>query len=452
MTTAEWNKEKWGADKNLLRGIETISLSCEAKTVTDKANNTTKCQGRTLEKLTVSFSTAIATGGDPLKEQKQLEKQAGESAPFYCGEEQLGDNDFILEAVRLREGLINTKGDCLTAKFELSFIEDASSQELDGAEKSEATKENETALKITYQGENIAPKISIKKIYYTQYAESHADVLELHFNDTGKNWDRWDGGKIKGTEIALEYGAIKTGKMYINSCAPEGGVFVLKALSVPPSYNTTHTKSWEQITLEELAKEVAGNHGLGSKTFDTKNKKRKYVHQKNSGDFAFLLDRCNQEGACFVVYDGTLNLYDEKTIENAAAGAKVNIDETKFTTATPRVDNEGTVKELTAKNGRYTGTATDKDGAVVVTEVVAEPLESDAEAKDIATAHIRARNKGAKKIEITTDLREDISAGSVIEIETETKKTWKGAAFVYKLRHNLTENKTKIWARKPLNY
>ena len=450
MTTAEWKEEKWGIDKTRLRGIESISLSCEAKIVTDKKNNTSKCQGRTLEKLIVSFSTAIATGGDPVQEQKALELQAGQSAPFYCGEDQVGENDFILTGVKLREGTLTPRGECIAAGFELTFIEDASAQELEGAENGDAA--TGPKLVINYEGENIAPKLSIKSIFYTQHAEGHADVLELHFNDTGKNWDRWDGGKIKGTEISLEYGAIKTGKMYINTCSPAGGVFVMKALSVPPTYNTTHTKSWEKITLEELAKELAGNHGLKSKTFDTKNKKRKDVHQKNAGDLSFLSKRCAIEGACFVVYNGVLNLYDEKTTENAAPGAKINIDDTKFTTATPKSANDGILKELTAKNGRYQGTATDENGAETKTEIVTEPMESDAEAKDLATALLRARNKGEKTIEIETDLREEISAGSTIEIESESKKTWAGPVFVYKLRHNITANKTKIWARKPLNY
>lgn len=446
MTTAEWKNQKWGANKNLLRGIESLSISCEAKTVTDSANNTTKCQGRTLEKLTVSFSTAIAAGGNPSQEQKQLEKLAGTSAPFYCGEEQIGDNDFILEAVGMKEGLLSNQGKILKARFDLSFIEDAKEQELNGAEK------NEKELKITFQGENVARRISIKKIFYTEYAENHADVLELHFNDTGKNWDRWDGGKINGQEIEIEYGTIKSGKMYITACAPQGGVFVLRALSVPASYNTTHTKSWEKITLEELAKEIAGNHGLGCKTFDTKNKKRKFIQQDNEGDFEFLQKRCLLEGACFVVYNGNLNLYDEKAMETKSPGAKINLDAAKFTTCSPVDTTDQKTKEYTVKNGRFVGTATDSEGTKTKTEMLDEPLEDDTEAKEIATAKLRAANKGARSMTIDTDLRPEISAGSVVNLETDQKKTWAGAAFVCKLRHDLAANKTKLWVRKPLEY
>jgi hypothetical protein len=177
MVYAEWDKQKWETSAKKVRGIESISLSCEAKTETDATNGVTKCTGRTLEKMTVTFSTATATGGNPKDEIKELELLTGKSAPFYCGEEQIGDNDFILTAAKTSEAMLNVNGDILSAKFELSFIEDATAQELEGAKKPEAAKENEkkSKLAIYIQGENIAPKISIKQIYYTQYAEKRCN-------------------------------------------------------------------------------------------------------------------------------------------------------------------------------------------------------------------------------------------------------------------------------------
>lgn len=452
MITTEWSSEKWGNDKDLMRGVESISISCEAKTETDSENNITKCTGRSLEKLSISFSTATSVGGDPIKEQKNLEKLAGTSAPFYCGEEQIGDNNFILESINLSGGLIDNKGRCLSATFELAFIEDAKEQELNGAKKNEATKKNSQPIKIIYSGENIAQKISIEKIYYTQYAANHADVLELHFNDTARNWSNWDDGKMKGQEITVEIGEIKSGKMYISSCTVEGGAFVLRALSVPLSYNTTHSKSWEKITLEELAKEIASNHGLNCKTYSTKNKKRKFIQQNNDGDFEFLQRRAELEGACFVIFNGVLNLYDEKKLENDTPGATIDLDEPKFTSCSPNDATDRIIKEYTVKNGRFNGTATTREGVETKTEAIDEPLESDNDALEIATARLRAVNKEARTIVIETDLRPAISAGSVVKLESSQKKNWAGAAFVYKLRHDLKKNKTKIWARKPLDY
>lgn len=449
MVAAEWNNEKWRSNKNIIRGIDEINMSVSVKTATDSANKTTKIVGRNLETLDISFKTAIGVGGNPVEEQKKLQKQCGKSAPFYCGTEQLGDNDFILVSAEMSEGLLTAKGEITTAAFSLKFLEDGKEQEKNGTSKSEEKKENIT---IMYEGSNIARKISIKSILYTQYASNHADVLELQFNDTGKNWDRWDGGKMSGTEISVEAFGVKTGKMFVHSCSPRNGVFELRALSVPPDYNSTATKSWEKISLEELAKEIASNHGLSCKTYSTNNVKRKYVAQNNQGDFEFLSARCLLEGAAFVVYDGVLNLYDEKSLEADKEGVQIDIDDEKFTEAEPIQSKEKAIGEYTVKNGRFSGKATDENATQKKTEVIDEALEDDAGAEKIAIAKLRASNKNINCIEITTDLQKGISAGSVIGVKTEKRPNWNCSAFVYKVRHNLMKNKTKIWARKPLCY
>lgn len=447
MVAAEWNEEKWKSNKKIIRGIEEISLSVEVKTATDSANKTTKVVGRGLEKLSVKFSTSLGTGGNPEKEQKDLHNKCGKSAPFYCGEIQLGENDFILTSVDMKEGLLTPKGDITAASFELVFLEDGKKQEEKGT--AEAPLDG---LIITYEGENIGRKIAVKSLLYTQYVSSHADVLEINFNDVGKNWDKWDNGKIAGTEISVECAGVKSGKMFIHSCSPKNGVFELRALSVPLEYNNTATKSWEKVTLEDLAKEIAEKHGLTCKTFSTKGIKRKYVAQNNTGDFSFLGERCKLEGAAFVVYNGDLNLYDEKTLEAGSNTLEIDIDDKRFTEAVPVQSKDKALSEYTVKNGRFSGSAKDDNGGQVITKVIDEALDSDSEAKDIAAALLRNRNKGLQCIEITTDLQKGVSAGSVLKLKSESRPSWNGVVFVYKVRHNFMGNKSKIWARKPLDY
>ena len=446
MVTAEWKSQKWQVNKNIIRGIEEINMSVEARTETDKENNTTKCVGRTLEKLEISFSTAIGGGGNPKKEQDELQSLCGKSAPFYCGENQLGDNDFILERVDMSEGTLNLKGDILASKFSLSFIEDSSQQEKEGV------KENKSKIKINYEGSDIFPKISVYGLTYTQYAENHADVLEIQFNDTGKNWNKWDSGKMKNTEISVEAEGVKTGKMFVYSCEPKNGLFNLKALSVPNDYNSTATKSWEKVTLEDIGQEIAGKHNLGFKKYNTKGIKRKYVHQDNEGDFTFLKNRCELEGACFVVYDGTLNLYDEKEFESGNNAVEINIDDEKFTSIIPTEKVNLAIGEYTVKNARFEGKATDSNYTLTKTEVIDEPMESNSDCENVAKAFLRKKNKEINTIEIRTDLQKGVSAGSVIDCKSKKKPTWNTKLFVYKLRHDFVANKSTIWARKPLNY
>lgn len=446
MVIAEWNDQKWEVNRNIVRGIKRVTLSTSARTETDKESKAVRCIGRTLEVLEVDFDTMTATGGNPREEQKALHGLCGKSAPFYCGEEQLGDNDFILTEVGMTDGKLTGKGDIVSAGFSLTFLEDSRNQEQEGV------KSHVPNIKIMYDGKDIFPSISVFEIHYTQYSENHADVLEMQFNDIGTNWDRWDGGKMKGTEISVEAEGIKTGKMYVFNCEPKNNRFNLKALSVPPDYNSTATKAWEGVTLEDLAKEVAGNHGLAFKSFDTKNKKRKHVHQDNEGDFKFLSRRCELEGACFVVYDGTLNLYDEMKVEGGKGGVEIDIDDEKFTSITPSEKTNLAVGEYTISNGRYEGSATDEQYKLVKTLVVNEAVESSADCEDMAKAYLRKENKGANTIEIKTDLLKGVSAGSVVKCKSAKKPKWNAELFVFKLRHSIVENKTTVWARKPLAY
>lgn len=446
MVTAEWKNQKWEVNHKIIRGITEINLSVEARTETDKENNTTKCIGRTLETMSVIFSTSIGGGGNPFEEQKELEKLCGSSSPFYCGEEQLGSNDFILSSVNMTEGNLTPKGDIISSTFELTFIEDSSQQEKNG------TKENVSNVKINYGGKDIFPSISVNSIIYTQYAENHADVLELEFNDTSKQWNKWDKGTMKDSEISLESNNVKTGKMFIYNVEAKNGTYKLKALSIPSEYNSTTTKSWESASLEDIAQEIASKHKLGFKKFNTKGKTRKYVHQDNEADFTFLKTRCELEGACFVVFDGVLNLYDEKAIENGKSGVEIDIDDEQFTSVIPTEKINLAIGEFTVKNSKYEGKATDKNYTLSKTKVIDEVVESETDCKDIATALLRQKNKEINTIEIKTDFLKGVSAGSVVKSVSKKKPTWNTELFVYKLRHDFLKNKSTIWARKPLNY
>jgi hypothetical protein len=446
MVIAEWKSEKWQVNNRIIRGIDDISMSVQARTETDKESGEERCIGRTLETLSISFTTMIATGGNPKKENDALQLLVGQSAPFYCGTNQLGSNDFILTNVYMSEASLDNAGNILKATFELSFIEDSSQQELTG------TKEDKPNIKIMYQGKDIFSTISLSSLLYTQYAENHADVLEMIFNDTGNNWNRWDNEKMKDTEISVIAEGVETGKMIVFSCTPQNGLFVLKALSVPMNYNSTTTKSWESVTLEDLAKEIAGKYGLGFKNFSTKGKTRKYVSQNNEGDFKFLSKRCELEGACFVVYDGTLNLYDEKSVEAGAGGVEIDIDDEKFTSVNPVEKINRAIGEYIVKNGRFQGKASDNKYTEAKTEIISEPVENEVDCNDIATAFLRKVNKAVFDIEIKTDLQSGVSAGSVIKCKSKKRQTWNGNLFVHKLRHDLVRLKSVIWARKPLDY
>lgn len=77
-------------------------------------------------------------------------------------------------------------------------------------------------MKILYEGVDIYPDVSVHRCYHDMYAEKQSDELLLKLNDTRELWDSWN--PKKGDTIAIEDGAAKTGKMFVESVVPESGI------------------------------------------------------------------------------------------------------------------------------------------------------------------------------------------------------------------------------------
>lgn len=120
-------------------------------------------------------------------------------------------------------------------------------------------------MKILYEGVDIYPDISVHRCYHDMYAEKQSDELLLKLNDTRELWDSWN--PKKGDTIAIEDGAAKTGKMFVESVIPESGIITLRAYSVPQSAKDKRSKSWEKVKFLQLAQEIAGRHGLTLETY-----------------------------------------------------------------------------------------------------------------------------------------------------------------------------------------
>ena len=144
-------------------------------------------------------------------------------------------------------------------------------------------------MKILYEGVDIYPDVSVHRCYHDMYAEKQSDELLLKLNDTRELWDSWN--PKKGDTIAIEDGAAKTGKMFVESVVPESGIITLRAYSVPQSAKDKRSKSWEKVKFLQLAQEIAGRHGLTLETFGITDQTYDYVEQNNLADFAFFQNR-----------------------------------------------------------------------------------------------------------------------------------------------------------------
>ena len=284
--------------------------------------------------------------------------------------------------------------------------------------------------------------------YHDMYAEKQSDELLLKLNDTRELWDSWN--PKKGDTIAIEDGAAKTGKMFVESVVPESGIITLRAYSVPQSAKDTRSKSWEKVKFLQLAQEIAGRHGLTLETYGITDQTYDYVEQNNLADFAFFQNRCTLEGAAFLVYDGKLVVYDEAYMESQQPVDTITI--------TPANDfeyrDEGTnaYGSAEAVNGGLTGTfAAPNGGDKVLRRILPFRMTDQSEADRFAKGLLRDANKNATVGTLWTgSLLRDYAAGSVVTLATEGVKSWDGTAFISRIRHDYVKTRSKLYLRKPL--
>ena len=286
-------------------------------------------------------------------------------------------------------------------------------------------------MKILYEGVDIYPDISVHRCYHDMYAEKQSDELLLKLNDTRELWDSWN--PKKGDTIAIEDGAAKTGKMFVESVVPESGIITLRAYSIPQSAKDKRSKSWEKVKFLQLAQEIAGRHSLTLETYGITDQTYDYVEQNNLADFAFFQNRCTLEGAAFLVYDGKLVVYDEAHMESQQPVDTITI--------TPANDfeyrDEGTnaYGSAEAVNGGLTGTfAAPNGGDKVLRRILPFRMTDQSEADRFAKGLLRDANKNATVGTLWTgSLLRDYAAGSVVTLATEGVKSWDGTAFISRI-------------------
>ena len=303
-------------------------------------------------------------------------------------------------------------------------------------------------MKIIYQGVDIYPEISVNRCFHDMYGEKQSDELLLKLNDTRQLWDVWS--PKKGDTIAIEDGPAKTGKMFVESVVPESGLVSLRAYSMPQSVKDKRSKSWEKVKFLQLAQEIADRHGLTLETYGITDQTYDYVEQNNLPDFAFFQNRCTLEGVAFLVYDGKLVVYDEAHMEAQAPADTITI--TPASDFEYRDEGGSAYGSAEAVNGGMTGTfKAPAGGDKMLRKIIQIRMTDQSEADRFAKGLLRDANKAATTgILWTGSLLRNYAAGSVVSLATEGAKSWDGAAFISRVRHDYVKTTSKLYLRKPL--
>lgn len=215
-----------------------------------------------------------------------------------------------------------------------------------------------TTLK--FNGDNVTTSLAdyLESVTYEDVASGSSDSLEITLQNIDEKWlNGWYptkgdtvSGKIKfadwdtaGTDLSLSCGTFTLDeiKFYGNSKKA-----VFSCLSSPAKENfksRSRTKTWESITIKNIAKEIANRYSL-SLSYSGSTIKITEAEQ-NEADSEFLYNLCEDYGLAMKVYKSKIVIYDQTTQEKTSSIA--TLKPASF------VDNDWTL--IDSIYGTYTG-------------------------------------------------------------------------------------------------
>ena len=455
---AQWRDKTFTITQKSLDSLRELSASFKLEKKSDKTSSTNIITGHELQNFTAEYTVGVVVGSDALSEYQTMKKYLGLCGPFILGDALYGPDYVMLKKVSLDTEQLTADGKFITATISLEFQEyspqgnvpSSTAAEYVSPIKRDYYKEEPKAvedlvLKVLYNGVNITDSISINQCVHDMFACSQADTLLMKFNDVNKVWDSWKAKNENLIEIVC--GIAKSGKMYIDSCDPENGLYELRASSIPPDAKEPHTKSWEDVKLLQLGKEIADRHNLGFESYGVEDRLYSYVRQENESDYEFLQKRCDLESLAFVVYNQKLILYSEEYLESQDAAKELEIAEDadfKYSD-----DSRKGLSAMTIKNGNITGTYKSTNGLTRTDErTVQTYLSGTDEANRFAKGLLRQENKNLATGYLKDALMREFSAGSVLGIKTQGASSWNGKVLVSHIRQDYVNSATKLFFRK----
>lgn len=330
------------------------------------------------------------------------------------------------------------------------------------------------ALKVLIDGHDATSYLepSLLSFEYTDQAAGKSDEISLEMNDRDDKWiNGWlpmKGSVIQasfyclnwcgpGQDLPLDCGSFKCDAPAEYSGPPNKiSVKAVSAALTTELRETKRTKGWENYSLQGLAREMAGKHGLELR-YDAPAHQFQRQDQRRETDLAFLQRLATDRGVSLKVHDGQMILYSAQAADAQGATLTINRRQGEQFTAQEysfKVSSEDTGydeveteyhepanRELRKGNfkaepGRFGGEAK--------TLTLDERVESKADAETLAKSRLRLANKGELTGSFTIMGHPGLVSGLTVMMED--FGIFSGIYFVEKVTHKLGGSKYTVAA------
>lgn len=287
-------------------------------------------------------------------------------------------------------------------------------------------------IDVDYEHVNITDSIegSLETFSYTDMASSEADTVSLSLQDREHKWmGSW--APQKGDHISVsamfhdwkhdgDNWELYCGLFEVDDITMSGlpSSCTVSAVSIPRSeaFNEEErTKNWEEITVKEIAAEIAGRAGI-SLYYEAGEIPVRSVEQDKQTDCKFLYSLCEKYGLAMKVFAEKIVIFDEAAYEESAPVTELKYPD--FAKYSYKSTLEGT---YTGAKIAYSDPGTGEDHIVTVgggsrIKEINEEADNASDAQRKAIAALNNANKGDTKLSATVMARKELIASRCIRV------------------------------------
>ncbi len=294
------------------------------------------------------------------------------------------------------------------------------------------SKARRAEIDIIYEHVNITDNIkgSLKSFSYTDMASKETDSISVALQDRERKWmGSWapaKGDHVSANAVFRDWGnegdhwEIYCGLFEVDDISMSGppASCTIGAVSIPRSeaFNEEErTKNWEEITVREIALEIAGRAGI-SLYYEAEDITVKSLEQDRQTDCKFLYSVCEKYGLAMKVFAEKIVIFDEAVYEAAAPVSNLHYED--FSRYSYKSKLEGT---YTGAKISYSDPGTGETHVVTVgggnrIKEINEEADSAIDAQKKAIAALNNANKNDTTFSGTVMARKELIASRCIGI------------------------------------